>query len=289
MDIEFYEVLEEGNMNPKDSFNRETDKVYIVIDNKKRNIFLWKGSAAGVRLKFIGSRAMGEKRQELGFHYQIHVLDQDDENNAFLSLFDDSIEDSSPTHQPKIFTVEAESPPNLEELAKAQGVSIEEATREFEANQEHLEGKVASMGGISNRPKRTLLTELDSPDTIPAPKKEIHKKKEPPKPRSSQRDLVKEAQDIIKELGDLKGYSREMVVIGELVYRVGQDGTSLEDLDTPLEGIFKVDEYVPRLICESGKVKLIELLKQTGSSDDLDEKLTQNLSDLTSMFMIEIE
>ncbi len=297
---EYYKVQEDGTLQPSPDFGQEANQVYIVIDHDKRNLFLWKGSEAGVRLKFIGSRAMSEKRQDLGFHYQIHVLDQGEETELFWAVLEGK-EIPSVTPKRKVYEIEPEAPPNLEELAKQQGISVEEATKEFQETMGEVGDKFGKMGGLTTRPKKTLLTELSSAKSsastptssakAPSPKSSIS----PPSPhsassvpRKSQNALIKEAVELLKELGDPKGYTREMVVVGDQVYRV-KDQHLLEELDTPLEGIFRVDEFTPRLICESGKVKVIELLKRTGLEEDMDETLTQNLSDLTSMFMIEIE
>ncbi|RMG38706.1 MAG: hypothetical protein D6732_05110 [Methanobacteriota archaeon] len=293
---EYYKVQEDGTLQPSSDFGQEPDQVYIVIDHDKRNLFLWKGSDAGVRLKFIGSRAMSEKRQDLGFHYQIHVLDQGEETELFLAVLEGK-EVPSAVPKRKVYEIEPEAPPNLEELAKQQGISVEEATKEFQETMGEVGDKFGKMGGLTTRPKKTLLTELSSAKssaTAPVPQTQARSSATPPSPtvsttpRKSQKNLIDEATELLKELGDPKGYTREMVVVGDQVYRV-KDQYQLEELDTPLEGIFRVDEFTPRLICESGKVKVIELLKRTGLEEDMDETLTQNLSDLTSMFMIEIE
>ncbi len=287
---EYFKVQEDGTLQPSSEFKQEANQVYLVIDHDKRHLFLWKGSEAGVRLKFIGSRAMSEKRQDLGFHYQIHVLDQGEETPLFWAAIEGKdIPEVMP--KKKSYEIEPEAPPNLEELARQQGISVEEATREFQQQMEEVGDKFGKMGGLTTRPRKTLLSEMSSA-APPSPQRASV----PPaasttvaeKPRKSQSNLLKEAVELLKALGDLKGYTREMVVVGDQVYRV-KDEVNLEELDTPLEGIFRVDEFTPRLICESGKVKVIELLKRTGTEEDMDETLTQNLSDLTSMFMIEIE
>ncbi len=294
--VECFKVLEDGALKPVDGFNQESDSVYLLVDHENRNIFLWKGKDAGVRLKFIGSRAMSEKRQDLGYHYQMHVLDQDDESPLFLAAITGEPVETSP--KKSSYEIEPEAPPNLEELAKQQGISVEEATKEYQAQMDELGDKFGKMGGLTTRPKKTLLSELGS-ESAPAPQapSPISSKAIPAAPTKvapgdkkgrSQNELLEEATELLKALGELRGYSREMVVVGNMVYRV-KDNYDLEELDTPLEGIFRVDEFTPRLICESGKVKVIELLKPTGSEEEIDESLTQNLSDLTSMFMIEIE
>lgn len=82
-----------------------------------------------------------------------------------------------------------------------------------------------------------------------------------------------------------------MVVVNNHVYRSkGDDEVTFEELENPLDGLFMVESYTPRLVCDNGRVIAIELLKRTGEEvDDEDMAMSQDLEDLTAMFQIEIE
>ena len=64
-----YEVLEDGTLNEveltKDDL--ETTKVVCVVDDETKSIYLWKGTQAGIRRKFIGARVATNLRTEYGF------------------------------------------------------------------------------------------------------------------------------------------------------------------------------------------------------------------------------
>lgn len=298
--VEFYIVKDDGEIDEVEEFGAESTQVYIAVDHDSRNIFLWKGLEAGVRLKFIGSRSMGEKRKEVGYHYTIHVTDQDDELNAFRETIARATgEEYDPGS--KALHVDSEAPPDLEAMAREQGIDVDS----IDYDDELLDTPVSGMGAAGNRPQRTLLSELDrleseDEEEVPGKKKKPAKKKAPAKKAAPKKEekpvqtaesyrakIVDEAKKLLKELGRPQGYTREMVVINETLYRIGEEPDDLEKFESPLEGIFNVNEFTPRLICQSDRVILIELLKPTG--EELDEELTQNLSDLTAMFMIEIE
>ena len=169
-------------------------------------------------------------------------------------------------------------------MAAAQGVSVSDDEITQVAGGGGGSGKIGKMGGITSRPQASFLAGDfmdDKGQTVS--KKQIQK--------VFQTDTKAEAKKILDELGSPKGYTREMVVIGSAVYRVaGTDNdVEFEALDNPLDGIILVKDYTPRIIAENGKVKLLELLRRTSEEVADDEVMTQDLADLTSMFMIEIE
>ena len=52
---------------------------YIVTDDQKRQIYLWKGSQSSVRSKFIGASKSQEIRGQVGMHYKVIALDEGEE------------------------------------------------------------------------------------------------------------------------------------------------------------------------------------------------------------------
>ncbi len=280
-DYEYFIVSPEGEQTKIDSFEAKSDQVYIIVDHKARIITLWKGESAPVRLKFIGSRASGDARKEFGYHYKNEVIDQGDESRSFKERILGDAEASTGGSGP----AQDEPAPHMSyaEMAAAQGVSV----TDDEINQiagGGPGGKVSKMGGLTTRPQASFLAGGfmdDKGHTIS--KKQIQK--------VLHTDIKAEAKKILDELGSPLGYIREMVAIGDSVYRVGGTDTNVEfeELDNPLDGIILVKDYTPRIIAENGKIKLIELLRRTSEELEEDEVMTQDLADLTSMFMIEIE
>jgi hypothetical protein len=273
-----------------DSFPENSDEVYVIVDNDERLIFLWKGLSAGVRQKFIGSRATGDKRKELGYHYRIEVMDEEDETSSFIKLIRG---DEAPA--PKTGFVGEESEEDGQEFtsyaeaAAAQGIDVtaediaETAGMRASGAPEHI----SKMGGVGARPQRSFLADPNFFNDVKEDKKTREKIS-----GVLQETSREEAVDLINALGSPSGFEREMLIVGNTVYRVKSeegDQISLLPLENPLDGVIMVKQYTPRLLAENGKIKAVELLKQTSDEVEVDESLTQDLEDLTAMFQIEIE
>ncbi len=62
------------------------DKVYCVVDEKTRSIYIWQGRNAAVRHKFVGATVARELRQEQGPHFKVKAVEQGYEPQSFLQL-----------------------------------------------------------------------------------------------------------------------------------------------------------------------------------------------------------
>ena len=67
-----YEVYEDGTLQEVELSKEDLDttKVVCVVDDETKSIYLWKGSQAGIRRKFIGARVATNLRTEYGFHFK---------------------------------------------------------------------------------------------------------------------------------------------------------------------------------------------------------------------------
>ncbi len=286
-DLEYFNVEEEGDMTQVDAFNKEPTLVYIIVDHKARVIFLWKGEGARIRLKFIGSRAMGDKRKEVGFHYKIDVNDQGDESRSFFkSMGEETLDSASGV---KVgFTEETSSVPSYAEAAAAQGIDVSDD--EIRETSGRGGTGISSMGGLGVKPQKSILAAMDDDGEVDETAL-VAKKTIVQVATNINKDSITEAKRLLSELGKPKGFEREMVVVNNHVYRSkGDDEVTFEELENPLDGLFMVESYTPRLVCDNGRVIAIELLKRTGEEiDDEDMAMSQDLEDLTAMFQIEIE
>ncbi|MCY3414071.1 MAG: hypothetical protein INQ03_20675 [Candidatus Heimdallarchaeota archaeon] len=241
---------------------------------------------APVRLKFIGSRASGDARKEFGYHYKTEVLDQGDEDSSFKARILGDAEASTDDGVSSGVEDESDHPEHVSyaEMAAKQGISVDD----LELDEKKPEGKFGKMGGIGSRPQASFLASGLMDDSAPAPPTSKMSKKD--MAQVFQKDSKASAKKILEELGEPAGYSREMVVVGNGVYRIGGTSNNLDfkELDNPLDGIILVKEYTPRIIAEGGIIKVIELLRRTSEEETDDEVMTQDLADLTSMFQIEI-
>lgn len=286
-DLEYFNVEEEGTMTQVDTFDQDTTLVYIIVDHKARVVFLWKGEKARIRLKFIGSRAMGDKRKEVGFHYKIDVNDQGDESKVFFKTMGEEAPESASGVKVG-FVEDTAAVPSYAEAAAAQGIDVSDD--EIRETVGDSPGAVSSMGGLGVKPQKSILAAMSDDGDIEPPTP-AQKKAKIKAATTIHKDSITEALNMLSELGKPQGFEREMVVVDNRVYRSkGDDKVTFEDLENPLDGLFMVETYTPRLVCENGRVIAIELLKRT--SEDIGEDdmaMSQDLEDLTAMFQIEIE
>lgn len=60
------------------------DQVYILINNASRKVFLWLGSRASVKSKFLGAVAANTIQRQTGMVYRVESIDQQEEPITFL-------------------------------------------------------------------------------------------------------------------------------------------------------------------------------------------------------------
>lgn len=76
------EVKTEGAL--KEKLN--TEECYIIVSDKYRKVYLWRGYKSTVRSKFIGSRKCVDICRQLGIDYNMMVIDEGGENSKFIKL-----------------------------------------------------------------------------------------------------------------------------------------------------------------------------------------------------------
>lgn len=251
----------------------KSDSVFIIVDDDKKRIWIWKGSEAPVRKKFISARAASQIREERGLNYKVSSEDEGDESDSFLKAIGES-----PKH------VEIKKPPLVEEKftekpytpVKTEGETAKEEVEPFIGSKEtfhHIESKRAVIVKPDSESIETSSI-LEKLETIPLP----------------------------------RGFERELVIVGNNVYTVTehtiyflgkkQIKKKLEKapLGTVPEGVFLAEDYVPRVIVNNGSVMAIEFLKKMESIEipteevsSIRDELKYNLSDLVDFFKIEIE
>lgn len=243
-DLEYFNVEEEGNMTKVDEFNKEPNLVYIIVDHKARVIFLWKGESARIRLKFVGSRAMGDKRKEVGFHYKIDVNDQGDESKSFFkSMGEDAPESASGVTVG--FAEQTDLVPSYAEAAAAQGIDVSDEEIQRTVGSER--STIGSMGGLGVKPQKSILAAMSGDGQIDDDATPVEKKTIVQVVTNIHKDSITEAIKLLSELGKPKGFEREMVVVNNHVYRSkGDESVTFEELENPLDGLFMVESYTPR-------------------------------------------
>ena len=112
-------------------------------------ITLWKGVKARVRLKFIGSRASGDARKRVGFHYKTEVCDEGDESRSFKERVL-GISGDVDTRPASVVAAEEPGFVSYAEAAERQGISISDAEVD-KIRGSGTPGKFSGMGGMTTR------------------------------------------------------------------------------------------------------------------------------------------
>jgi hypothetical protein len=285
-----YEVQEDGTLNEieltKDDLN--SNLVVCVVDDETKSIYLWKGSQAGVRVKFIGARVATNLRTEYGFHFKVRPLDEGEEPPTFFSALNGT------TAASRIVKPGDKAPPPTPPKAR-----VETSTTE----------------AVSTPPPRPA---VETPRTDSVPKATIDSAPPPrpqttaptartpstPPPTTRTPAVQSEIAEMIKELEILdppEGYHRELVIVYNDLYTVAEHKTTvfgkekverrIEKVKDPPEGTFMAEGFIPRVIVKDGRVLGIELLKGTPDAilSPIKAEMKERLSDLISFFKSETD
>jgi hypothetical protein len=283
-----YEVLEDGTLNEveltKDDL--ESTKVVCVVDDETKSIYLWKGTQAGIRRKFIGARVATNLRTEYGFHFKVRPLDEGEEPPTFFTALDGT------TAATRVLKPGEKAPPPKPPKPKAKTEAEAEPAAEAKpkAEEPKMEPKVSAPP-----PKPPITT---------APK--TTKAVTPPKPPTAAPAAAPagEIQSMISELENVdppEGYQRELLIIYNELYTVAEHKIAVfgqekverkfEKVKDPPEGTFMAEGFIPRVIVKDGRVLGIELLKGTPDAilSPIKAEMKERLGDLITFFRSELE
>ncbi len=280
-----YEVSEDGTLQEvemsKDDL--ESTKVICIVDDETKSIYLWKGTQAGVRKKFIGARVATNLRTEYGFNFKVRPLDEGEEEPTFFTALEGT------TIATKVLKPGEKAPPPRPPKPKAE-VKVEAAPAETVTTPKETPSPTTTAPPIKSTaappPKPPVTT------TRPAPTAAA------PRAPSSEIDMM------IKELESQdppKGYKRELLIIYNELYTVAEHKLSVfgqekierrfEKVKDPPEGTFMAEGFIPRVIVKDGRVLGIELLKGTPDAilSPIKTEMKERLGDLISFFKSEVE
>ena len=271
-----YEVLEDGTLNEveltKDDL--ESTKVVCVVDDETKSIYLWKGTQAGIRRKFIGARVATNLRTEYGFHFKVRPLDEGEEPPTFFTALDGT------TAATRVLKPGEQAPPPTPPKPKEKTAVTSPPTP------------------IAEEPKVSA----------PPPKPPTSTAAPPPRPPTTaaapSTATSGEIQSMIKELETVdapEGYQRELLIIYNELYTVAEHKIAVfgqekierkfEKVKDPPEGTFMAEGFIPRVIVKDGRVLGIELLKGTPDAilSPIKAEMKERLSDLITFFRSELE
>lgn len=275
-----YEVFEDGTLQELELTKENLDsmKVLCVVDDSSKSIYLWKGSQANIRRKFIGARVATNLRSEYGFNFKVRPVDEGEEPPTFFTALDGTTAaikvmkpgDKAPSPRPPTPKVEKTQP---------------------------------SAGETTTTP------------TAPPPRPPAQRPTKPPpvaaaaarsQPIRAAAPSINQAQidEMIKELETVtppEGYQREILIVYNTLFTVAEHKISVfgqekverrfEKVTDPPEGTFMAEGFIPRVIVKNGKVLGIELLKGTPDAilSPIKAEMKERLSDLITFFRTEVE
>jgi hypothetical protein len=82
-----YEMFEDGTSQEVE-VSRQTlcsEKVYCIVDDTNKNIYVWIGRNADTRKRFVGARTASQLRDQQGNGFRVRPEDEGEESNLFLS------------------------------------------------------------------------------------------------------------------------------------------------------------------------------------------------------------
>jgi len=292
-----YEVSEDGTLQEIEMSKDDLDstKVICIVDDESKSIYLWKGSQAGIRKKFIGARVATNLRTEYGFHFKVRPLDEGEEPPTFFSALEGT------TAATKVMKPGDAAPPPQPPTPKTEAP---------------VESAAATTTTPPATPKETptpkTTTPPPKPKTTPPPTTTTAPPPKPPvstaRPATAAAPVAKasttEIDMMIKELeaeDPPEGYQRELLIIYNELYTVAEHKLSVfgqekierkfEKVKDPPEGTFMAEGFIPRVIVKDGRVLGIELLKGTPDAilSPIKTEMKERLGDLISFFKSEVE
>ncbi|MFX0055818.1 MAG: hypothetical protein ACFFAD_12905 [Candidatus Hermodarchaeota archaeon] len=278
-----YEVMEDGTLNEVEISKADLDSqmVVCVVDDETKSIYLWKGTQAGIRRKFIGARVATNLRTEYGFHFKVRAVDEGEEPPTFFTALDGTTAatrvlkpgETAPTPappKPKPKAPEAEAPASKTEAAPPP---------KPKATAPPPKPPVSAMS-----PSR--------PSAAPAATSM------PASPISGE---IKAMIEELQTTDPPEGYQRELLIVYNELFTVAEHKIAVfgqekverkfERVKDPPEGTFMAEGFIPRVIVKDGKVLGIELLKGTPEAilSPIKQEMKERLGDLITFFRSETE
>lgn len=280
--MQLFDVKENGDLSEiKESVAikeyLKSDCVFLIVDDDMKRIWIWKGSSAPVRKKFISARAASQLREERGLNYKVSSEDEGDESDSFLKGIG---EPPRPAHEVKAPPLREKHQQSLApnradvrmDAAKTFASSSKAASEAFPPQEFSLDK--AQPGSRTNESFNDNGIIIEKLESVPLP----------------------------------RGFERELVIIGNSVYTVAEHVVKFlgqkqikkrlekAPLGTVPEGIFLAEDYTPRVIVNNGAVMAIEFLKKvkavevpTHEVSSIKDEMKYHLSDLVDFFKIEIK
>jgi hypothetical protein len=270
-----YEVQEDGTLNEIELTKDDlaSTLVVCVVDDETKSIYLWKGSQAGVRVKFIGARVATNLRTEYGFNFKVRPLDEGEEPPTFFTALNGT------TTATRVMKPGEKAPPPAPPKPKK-----EPAT-------EPISIPPPRQADVTPKMESAVTTMHDAtPPPKPQPTVPSGRTTSAPPPIMTQKTPVAQGEiaEMLKELETVdppEGYQRELVIVYNDLYTVAEHKISVfgqEKIERRIEKVRDPPE---------GTFIGIELLKGTPDAilSPIKAEMKERLSDLITFFKSETE
>ena len=301
--VRVFIITDEGEYNeiPFKPNQLGSEDVYLVVNVTGKDIWIWKGTNARIRKKFLGARAATELRQDIGFHFKVHSIDEVEagDDTDFQALISGAVPSTTP------MTVKKTEKKVTARTKRKSKTPTKKTTTEEVAPYMQLMDIVPTptlKPNESSTETETPLETLKESRVEITPTETVEKKKSIPTTAPTVAPLPSDVsiESVMKKIDGIEpldGYFRELVIIGHDCYAVSEKSVrflgeerverQLERITSMPEGIFFAEEYTPRIIVEEGKVIAIEFWKESGLvSEQLKASMTRSLDELTKFFKL---
>ena len=292
-----YEVSEDGTLEEVEITKEDLDsgKVVCVVDDATKSIYLWKGSSAGIRRKFVGARVATNLRTEYGFNFKVRPLDEGEEPPTFWTALDGT------TAAVRVMKPGDKAPPPRPPAPKTQPTTTTTTPPPTPKTTPAAETTTTPPPKTTSPPPTTKTT---PPPARPAPTAPPPKTAAAPPPTTTAVASDSIIDEMVAQLQDMEapeGYQRELLIIYNQLFTVaerrikvfGQEKVerTFEKVRDPPEGTFMAEGFIPRVIVQDGRVLGIELLKGTPDAilSPIKAEMKERLTDLITFFKSEVE
>jgi len=224
------------------------DEVLIIIDDEERLIWIWKGSQAPVRRKFIAARRASGIRDQRGLVYKIVSEDAGQEDAKFLETMGFPASTKPDEGMKK-------APPSAPPVPREPTGPMMEPPKPVPAQDTKPIDYREAVVTATRKPERQTVQ-------VPRPPSEIIEQ--------------------VEKLEPVPGFRREFVLIGYDAFGITEESTSvlgkttktrkLQRIDSLPEGTVFAQGYTPRVVIKDGQVLAIEFLKHLEEEEYLHEK-----------------
>ncbi|MHA2103013.1 MAG: hypothetical protein ACW981_06260 [Candidatus Hodarchaeales archaeon] len=288
----------------------DAGEVYIVVDETKRIIYIWKGSSAPVRKKFISARTASKIRQHYGLTFKVDSIDQAEEPVGFLELMGSApaaSSSSSPASSGPVASARPSSAPVASTRPSGSPVASTRPSSAPVASTRPSGSPVASVRPSSVQESQPAQTQTPVSRPTPSPVQPVSKSTPQPTPQKTGVMLTKqpttsqtvaqskvdEIIEKIKELEVPEGLQREIVIIGQQVFSATKEFHKLfqkevlrlDPMSDLPDGAFPASDYYTRLYLEKGEVIFVELFSEIPKTerDEFLSEVRASLRDLTKL------